>query len=200
MKIVPFLAVLIFSFFACKNRSTEAVKAPAVLVDSSRKASPEDSSFFSVTDYLRGQLYELKHGGINPLKYVTSVGKTDSTWLKMEDLEKEFSEFLHPEIGPTNLSGLFAEKRFLDQTLDAVTLTYDPVGQLPDSLSLRHWDVYIDPTGGQVRRLYFLKELPNGKTLQLTWNSGKNCRMVTIAPGANGQPAIEKQVLIKWDF
>ena len=157
-------------------------------------------SFFQVTSYLKGQISEIRTGGKTPIKFVTSNNKTDSVWLKMEDLEMAFADFLSPEIDTNNLVSLFAEQKFLDRTLNAVTLTYDPIKILPDSFYLRHWDVYIDPVTGMVRRIYLVKALPGKVIKQLTWTSGKNCMIVTIADDLHGKSFVEKKVAIKWDY
>jgi hypothetical protein len=160
----------------------------------------EKPSFFPVTSYIRGQLYEIKEKGINPLKYTTIDDKTDSVWLKLEDFEEAIKEFLQPEIDSVNLVSLFTEKKFRDQTLDAITLTYEPVGKLPDSMLLNKWDVYIDPPTGEVRRIYMVKSPGNTKMLQLTWQSNKWCKIISIVTDAKGISKVEKEEKITWDF
>ena len=103
--------------------------AAYVLGSCSDSASPETKkqekepakkqSFFPVTSYIRGQMYEIRTTGVNPLKYSTSNNHTDSAWLKIEELEEAVKEFLSPVIDSTNLVSLFTEKNFLDQTIAA---------------------------------------------------------------------------------
>ena len=108
-------------------------------------------------------------------------------------------DFLHPEIDTSNLIPFFSEARFLDQTVDAYTFTYEPKGILPDSISLRHWDVYIDPKKNIVRRIYIVKE-EHDITRQLTWQSNKWCKVVTIGNDKDGNQQVMKETLITWDF
>lgn len=164
------------------------------------KEPPKKQSFFPVTGYLKGQLYEIRLKGVNPLRYTTINNHTDSAWLRIEEMETAVKEFLSPVIDSTNLTGLFTEKNFLDQTIAAYTFTYDPSGPLPDSLKLRHWDVYIDAETGKVKRVYMVKEISRWNTLQLTWQGGQYCRIVSIVSDEKGNSTVEKDEKITWDF
>ena len=160
----------------------------------------EEPLFFPVTDFIYGQIAELKKRGINPIKISKVNNHEDSVWLKTEVLNDEFAPFLSPVIDTTNLAGMFAEKKFLDQTIDAFTFTYDPIKPLPDSFSLQRWDVYIEPKSGTVKRIYLIKKMPGNKTLQLTWQTNISCKIVSIANDSTGNDHVESEVTIKWDF
>ena len=193
MKVSGLFPLLACIVIAC-NQSDK--KTEPVIVHE----QPDRVAFFPVTDYLKGQLTDIREQGINPKKITTFNKKEDSSWVKMEDLPGEVASFLTPVIDSSSLAGLFAEKKFLDQTINAFTLTYDPVKPLPDSFHLQHWDVYIDPETDKVKRIYLLKRTADHKTLQLTWQSDKWCKIVTIAANPSGQETVEKEVLIKWDY
>ncbi len=197
-KLIPLLLVVALlqscNQGAKNNASTEQAIAPQ------EKPAPEKQSFFPVTSYFKGQLYDILHKGINPLKYRTINDHTDSAWLKIESLTKEVDEFLHPEIDSVNLINLFTEKKFMDQSIDALTFTYDPIGELPDSMTLRHWDVYVDPKSGNVRRVYMVKQVSENKTMQLTWQGDKWCKTVIIVNNPDGSSVVEKEEKISWDF
>ncbi len=186
-------------FVSCKSNNSDDNSANFVAADTIT-LKKEKPVFFPVTSYIKGQLYEIKNGDQNPLKYVTVNNKKDSAWIKVEDLEKEIIDFLSPEIDSVNLISLFSETRFVDQTLDAITLTYDPIKPLPDSFSLRHWDIYIDPNSEKIRQVYLLKKLSGNKIQQLRWIAGKSCNIKTIVENADGTPSIEKEITIKWSF
>ena len=188
----------LFFFISCKSHDATNAQKKLTVTDSSIQKN-EPVNFFPVTNYIKGQIYEIRNGGMNPFRIVTSPGHKDSGWLKMESLDKEVADFLTPEIDSANLISLFSETKFIDQTLDALTLTYDPIKTLPDSLLLKHWDIYIDPTKGTVKSVYILKKLPGNKTQQLTWSAGKSCNIKTIAEDTSGRPSIEKEITIKWN-
>lgn len=192
--------IIIVSFISCTNSTTNkespiSRKDP----DSSQKVISKPN-FFPVTAYINGQLYEIRSKGINPKQYTTVKDQTDSVWLKIEELPRAMKEFLEPEIDSVNLISLFTEKKFLDQTLNAITLSYDPIDQLPDSMKLNHWDVYVDPKSGNVRRIYMVKNISADKILQLTWITDNWCKLTTIINYPDGSSAIEKEVKISWHF
>ena len=188
---VLIITIFVLSCNHAKNKTVEKVEPPA---------ESEQTAFFPVTDYIKGQITEIRNKGINPKKIIRTNNRQDSSWLKTEQLENEFELFLSPVIDSSNLSSLFTEKNFLDQTIDAFTFTYDPVKPLPDSFLLQRWDVYVDRVKNTVRRIYLLKKTVDHKTLQLTWQSGLWCKMVTIADDPKGNSFVEKEIMIKWDF
>jgi hypothetical protein len=197
MKISKLLYAVALLFVSCRSHETKNDQQITTADSSTEKT--ETPRFFPVTDYLKGQVYEIKNGGLNPIKIITEHSHTDSGWLKMEDLYSEVTDFFTPEIDSANLISLFSEKKFLDQTLNSITFTYDPVKILPDSFALQHWDVYVDPNSGKVTRIYLVKKLPQKKIQQLTWLTGKSCNIKTIVEDTTGRPVIEKEMTIKWD-
>jgi len=194
MKMINSIPAFLIILFSCnESQQPEAVKNDIAVPG-------EKKIFFPVTDFIKGQIAEIRTIGINPQKITVVNNKPDSTWLKMEELNTEFGPFLSPVIDSVNLTGLFAEKKFLDQTIDAFTFTYDPVKALPDSFLLQHWDVYVDPRSNTVRRVYLLKKTADHNILQLTWQTNKFCKLVSISKDAKGNDYVEKEITIKWDF
>lgn len=176
--------------FACNNQKENPVEV----------AKEETISFFPVTEYLKGEVYNIKQSGINPLKYTTVNGKTDSLWIKLEEIDSTVSEFLHPSIDSVSLAALYTGKNFFDQSLSAVTFTYDAVKNLPDTMPLKHWDVYINPKTNKVKRIYMVKEPVKNKILQLTWVNGEWCKITTIVTDTAGNMNIEKEEKLIWHF
>ena len=166
------------------------------------RISEEKKSFFPVTDFIRGQLSELDSLQVTPLKLISFGGKTDSVWIKREDIRKFASPFLTPVIDTVNLNFLFEEKSFLDQTINAFTFSYDPIGPLPDTIRLRRWDVYVDPQKQLIKRIYLVKEEKNEgkvKTIQLTWLPGLWAKITTIPEGTD-DPKLVKEEKVIWNF
>jgi hypothetical protein len=191
------LLLIILTFVliqGCNNAPTNLKKEAAA------PPAKAKESFFPVTDFIKGQIYEITAKGITPVRYTTINNHTDSSWLSHDELNDAFKEFLHPVIDSTNLTALFTEKKFLDQTINAITFTYDAKSDLPDSMNLQHWDVYVDPVSGKVRRIYLVKSAGINKTLQLTWLGNRSCKMITIDNAATGNSSVEKEVNIIWDF
>lgn len=199
MKYVIIAVILTSVLVQCKQKDKDnnAIGSTNAM---STDTTAEKPGYFPLTGYIKGQLLEIKNSGINPLSYITVNGKKDSVWVKVEEMEKVFAEYIQPEIDSTTLAPYFTEKKFFDQTLNYITLTYDPVKALPDSFQLQHFDVYIEPEKNNVEKIYMVKKLADGKLRQLTWHTGKMARAITVSEDSTGKPRIEDEVLIKWKF
>jgi hypothetical protein len=194
-KIFTFFIFGLIIFSSCHSKEKKSG-------NSTIKNAESVQTFFPVTDYLKGQLYELDSMPVTPLKTVTFNGKTDSEWLKRESIRLFAAPFLTPVIDSVSMSPYFSVKSFLDQTINAFTFSYDPIKQLPDSIKLTHWDVYINPQSSKVERIYLVKEnTENGinTTTQLTWKSGQGCTIITITQKPGKEPLIKEEKM-KWNF
>jgi hypothetical protein len=189
---------LIFSLLILTSCHSDQEKK-AVL----EKHEKETQMFFPVTDFLLGQLHELDSLPVTPLKTIKiDDAKVDSVWLKREDIRNFASPFISPVIDSISMSPYFSTKSFLDQTINSITLTYDPKIKLPENISLRHWDIYIDPQKATVQRIYIVKEFEkNGinTTVQLTWNVNYDCSIRTIEQVPGKKPVIKQEKII-WNF
>lgn len=198
MKIVSiFISVLLLA--ACNNKSSNNTISTEPIPQSVSTLGDSSTSFFPVTSYLKGEILGIKNGGITPVRKITIAGKTDSSWLKMEELEKVFAAFITPVIDSVNLKNTFDQKVFKDETVNAFTFTADPKNVQTNTFAFTHWDVYVDPETNKVTRIYLLKKESVDKTLQLTWQAGKWCKIITIKNVA-GKISIEKEEKISWSF
>ena len=194
-KLFSFL-ILGFSlaFSACHSaRNTDVL---------STETQASASSVFPVTEFLKGQLKEMDSAEITPLKVVIINGKTDSIWLKREDIRTNAVPFLTPLIDSAAMSPFFSEKSFLDQTINAYTFSYDPKMKLPDSIKLTHLDVYMNPQTNTITRIYMVKEYVENNTditTQLTWLVDKWYSIRTITQQEGKQPDV-KEVKMIWNF
>ncbi|MGB4845220.1 MAG: hypothetical protein WBP16_12205 [Ferruginibacter sp.] len=193
MKILLNFLAVVLVLSACNNPAADEKNNVA-------NTEAAEQKFFPVTSFLKGEIFEIKKSGINPLKYTTVNNHTDSVWLKIEDIDNTVKEFLTPEIDSANLITLFTEKSFLDQSINAITLTYDANGPLPDSMKLKHWDIYIDPETQKIKRIYMVKEISRSTTLQLTWVSRQWCKITTIVTDKAGVSSVDKEEKLNWDF
>jgi hypothetical protein len=188
-----FIFCLFFIFLGCHTSPKEL---------SANDGDENNPSIFPVTSFLKGQLLEIDSMETTPLKITAANGKTDSVWLKREDVRAAAAPFLTPVIDSATMSSLFSVKSFLDQTIHAYTFTNDPKVKLPDSISLRHWDVYMSPETNKVTRIYMVKEKMVGivkTTTQLTWFSNKWFSIRTITQAPEKKPEIKEEKMI-WDF
>lgn len=188
-----FIIILLFPAFFCS--CSNAGQKPADV----KTAPVEKLSYFPLTAYLKGQVRSVGLIGISPLKVVTTAAKTDSTWIRMEDFGREIAEFMSPEIDSVNMTSLFSESKFNDQSLGVVTLTYEPKKQLPAGFELARWDVYINPESGTITKVYMLKNRKD-TTLHLTWEAEKGCTIQTVLNKPDGTAVEESKVSITWKF
>lgn len=195
MKYAVIVIFMTVSFLSCKNNQRAADTTIQPVAEAA-----DTSGYFPVTSYLRGQITDIRKSGINPLKYTINGSHTDSAWLKQQDLEKEMNDFLYPVIDTLNMTAFFDEKKFLDQSVNAYTFTYNAKGTLPDTMQLRHWDVYVDPETGKVQRIFMQKEIGNGRQQQLTWQSGQWCKMITLGEIKKDSIGVLKEIKINWNF
>ncbi len=193
IKPVSLLIAITIIAASCNNNNNSTTDKPV-------KVAEEEEKFFPVTSYIKGQIFDIKQKGVTPLLYITSGNKTDSVMIKLDELENYTKEFLQPVIDSTNLIKWYTESKFLDQTINAYTFTYDLSSPQNDSLKLMHWDVYVDPETGKVKRLYMLKKTGNGKTLQLTWLNNEWFKIITIANNPDGSTSVEKEEKISWNY
>ncbi|MEO6404671.1 MAG: hypothetical protein ABIY51_14380 [Ferruginibacter sp.] len=195
MKSLSFLAIIYMFIPGCNSNSSVNQKVNDSLAS---KSSNSKASFFPVTNFIKGEIYGIKQAGINPLQIINSIGKVDSAWLKIENLDQAFDLFLNPVIDSISLIDYFNETSFLDQSIAAYTFTYEPSRVLPASITLKRWDVYIDQESNKVKRIYMLKQ--SGDTIrQLTWQAGDSAKIVTLLSN-NNEEEIQQVKTIQWRF
>ncbi len=179
---------------SCKNKTANV---PLLVAE-------EDSleSFFPVTEYLKGQVAIIKSNPLNPLKIERVSGKSDSVYVKLEELDSLFDVFLHPVIDTVNLMNAYKQSRFYDKTIDLYTLSYEAKNPGKLKEGLLSWVVYVSPQNNMVNRVYLIKELPNKNKLQLTWQSDKQCTMVEVGRSTKhpDENAVVKETQIIWKF
>lgn len=201
MKKIFFSVIIVIVFNGCTSHNTSTSSAAST--DSAAITEIKKDSFFPVTSFIKGQMILLDSLPVTPLHIITIDHKTDSIWLKKAQLPTLLADFLSPEIKETNLTNFFNETSFNDQTLNAITMTYSPITVLPDSISLRHWDIYINPETGNITKVYLVKQLKNKDgitTQQLTWTTNKWAMITTLLNKPDDSTKILKEEKIIWNF
>ena len=197
MRKIIFLFFIIAFIVSCGEHKKNNLTSPVAVDSTDHKID----SFFPVTSFLKGQMILLDSLPVTPLHTITVNNKTDSSWLKKDELRPLLQIFLTPEIAETNLTTLFKESSFNDQTLNAMTFTYEPVKLLPDSISLRHWTVYIDPLKGDVTKIYLVKEDKKDHLYyQLLWKPKYWAKITTIQNKPDGNDVVTREEKIIWGF
>ena len=195
MKKLLFPVIIILVVIGCTNNKTSTT---ATVISETK-----NDSFFPLTSFLKVQMITLDSLLVTPLHTITIDNKTDSVWLKKNELTPLLISFLSPEIKETNLIKYFKETSFNDQTLNAITFTYDPITALPDSISLRNWDIYIDPVSGKILKVYIVKQVKENEdiiTQQLTWKTNKWASVTTLLNKPTGNAQLLKEEKFIWNF
>lgn len=201
-KLLFFCVIALFTTtIGCNNTNNDTATKE-------EKEGNEDSTnkakgFFPVTSFLKGQLIILDSLPITLMYTVTSNKKTDTIWLKKEQVRPLLNPFIADEITATNLMPFFKETKFKDETINAITYTYTPTQPLPDTINLKHWDMYINPETGTVQKIYLVKEKTiNNEVLitQLIWQTNKWAKITTLKKKVTGETSILKEEKITWSF
>lgn len=162
--------------------------------------SKESIPFFPLTNFIQGQLAEIRESGINPIKFTYYGNRIDSTWIKIENLTSEFSDLLQPVIDSASMSKYFKETSFFDETLNTITLIYDPTDYLPSEITWLHWDIYINPENKKISRVYMVKRLSEQIKKQITLIPEESCRIITLNEQSKDiKSAKVSDILIKWN-
>jgi hypothetical protein len=192
MKYPRLLLVLVSVFlFACSSNKNNQ--------DATEDEGPV--TFFPVHQFFLGEIEDIKKRGLSPLCKITINGKMDSSWLKHDQMHLACTEFLRPAIDSAALSPYFRETGFFDETIQALTLDTEPRAvTIPDSISWTGWIVYVDPSTQKVKRILLTKKAGTDKEMQLTWITGKSCKIQVINKAPGVPNPIEKETSIRWDF
>lgn len=191
--VTAYILSLILILFSCQSSNTDKID----------KTHEERVEVFPVTDFLLGQVHEISKMPVTLLKIVKQDQKEDSQWISRDSIGSLAAPFLFPVIDSTQFFNRYSAHSFLDQTIDAVTFTYDAINISTDSFPLTHVDVYIDPENKNVKRVYLIKEKNidgKNKMQQLTWNTDDGFMVRTIVQDANDSipRIVEEKVL--WRF
>lgn len=191
LRLISFL--LLFSLCTAACTSNKKTREQSSNTDSLTVIQRDTIPVFPVTDYLLGQISILEQSPVTLLQTTQDNQAIDSVWYQREDARRLAKPFLSPVIDSFSLQKYFTGNSFIDQTINAVTLTYTPLSANSPVDGLREINVYINPQSNEVTRIYLLKE-KGDTTIQLTWKSGDWFSIRTIS----GSKATEEKV--KWNF
>lgn len=188
---VMLAAAAIVMLSQCKPSTQEPVQAPV------------QPNFFPVTYYLEQEWKQLDSLDLTPLHVSTRGDRSDSNWINITTLKALLQPFLSQRIDASSeLNEQFTETSFRDETIQAITFSYDPRPNLPDSQQLRHWDVYVDPETGKLKQVYLIKRFTDqGVTYiqQLTWKCHQWAKIVVFREQADGNVLLQEDKF-QWDL
>lgn len=155
-------------------------------------------SFFPVSEFILGELKELESANTLVQKITIKGEDTLTTTVSILELISELEVLKTSKIDSLNLSPYFNEKKFNDQTIGTITLSYEKNEQILDSIVWKNWDVHISPETGEVVRIYLVEQLQLWKRRQITWIPGKRCQLVTIDDEPNCEHPRVNQITYQW--
>ncbi|UAY51700.1 hypothetical protein [Ferruginibacter albus] len=198
MKNIVIAFAIVLFLYSCASKTNDETATP---VPVQPEGDTTKLSFFPVTDYLKGQALLFDSLLVTPRHILTIKEKSDTQYMKREELKNMLQPFFSPEIGKTNLIKYYGESKFNDRSLNAITLTYSPVTKVPDSIGLMNWTVYVNPETQKVDKIYIAKKI-KGIALdtiqQLLWQTDKFATITTIVTDTTGKSEVLKTEKYIW--
>lgn len=178
---------------ACNNHSEKKA--------SEKNTDPqEEVTYFPVSNFLGGQILQIKEKGISPQKISIINGKSDTLFIKASDLDAALADFTNPFIDSVSTYTCYTSKKFFDQTLNSITLTYEAKQPIPSNLPWLSWNIYINPETEKVEMIYLVKKISPSLIKQLTWKASKKyCKIISINNDSSNSSS-NQEVTIKWDY
>lgn len=156
-----------------------------------------NASFFPVGNYLLGDVESIKQNGISP-KYVhVKNGISDSSFLQLQNIQTNLSDFLTPLIDSIGMNSWVKESKFYDQSIAFFTLSYDVQKEYFEKTAWRKWDVYVDPESQKVDRIFLVKNISDSTVAQLTWIPKSYAKIVII--NNQNSSVVEEKTFI-WNY
>jgi len=178
--IFNYTACLILLVFlgACQSKKTsdKTTIAENQLLDTAQVAP----SFFPVSNFILGQLQEIKKAGLPLNKTVTREKNTESKTATIQELMDSLSVLVKHPIDSAQLAHAFVERKFDDQSIGSITMSYERSKLAADSIPWKNWDVYLDPESGSVKRIYLVEQQGWWTRRLITWIPGSSCKLVII--------------------
>ncbi len=191
MKHLTIVCAVSLGLVACKSSANKPEQTPV------------QANFFPVTYYLEQEWKQLDSLELTPLHVATKDGRSDSNWINTSTLKALLQPFLQIRIDATSvLNSQFTESSFNDETIQAITFSYDPRPNLPDSQQLRRWDVYVAPETGKLKQVYLIRRFQqDGQTYiqQMTWKCEQWAKITLLREQAEGNLLLQEDKF-HWDL
>lgn len=196
-RLVPILCLLLL-VAACNQKSDQNVDTSNVWNDLP-DTTTEAPSFFPVSNYILGQMNDMKSDGISLKKITSKTTSSDTSSASLQELMDSLKMLIQHPIDSTKLGAFFKERKFNDQSIGSITLSYERLPEASDSIPWKNWDVYLDPETGEVKRIFLVYQVDVGTKQQITWNpQRRTCRFVVIQEKLNCLKPEVQQVTYQW--
>lgn len=165
-----------------------------------QKVTAEPVDFFPVTNYLLSQMSELSKS-TSP---ITRKENRDSTMPAISlqrdtaSLHHTYAALLNPIIDSTRLGNSVTVVKFMDETLHAITLSYDLKNKITTYPDWNSWIVYINPETSEIKKIYLTKLIDASHRQQITWTPSEGCLMRTFETDSNGSLKLINETIDRW--
>ena len=157
-------------------------------------------AYFSVADYVKGEIKTIDSLPVGIMKKIIRPGKTDSAFIERPEFRALASVFTDPGLEKSALETKYAEHSFMDETTGYYTFTYEPTaGDAP----YQRIDVLVRPgeVYSKVKSIYLEKSSSQNDTIineRLYWKANNSFRITKEKVYKNQTPVVE-QLLVIWD-
>jgi hypothetical protein len=191
------LCLLLVLVAACDQKSEPAGQSSDVWKDLP-DTTTEAPSFFPVSSYILGQLNDLESTGVSLKKIILKNASADTSSASLQELIDSLKILVVHPIDSIKLGSFFKERKFNDQTIGSITLSYDRLPEATDSIPWKNWDVYLDPETGEIKRVFLVHQIDVWTKRQITWVPGRSCRFVIIQEKLDCNKPEVRQVTYQW--
>jgi hypothetical protein len=179
-------------------------KQPAATTETPDSTATQDSAkpqpFFPLADFIRGEISYVDSLPVGIKKFTTHGGKTDSTYIQLNEFHRLAGEFQSPELSNPAFERKFKETSFFDQSTNTATFLYTSTDT---STTVKRADV-VTAKGDiydEVRSIYIEKNSTDGKynvTKKMYWKPKRNFQIITLTAAGSGKPENEL-IKVVWD-
>ncbi len=177
-----------------KNASDETTITNNELPDNAQVAP----SFFPVSNFILGQLQEIKTAGLALNKTIIHGKNIETKPATYQELMDSLNVLILHPIDSVQLGHAFIERKFDDQTIGSITMSYERSKLAADSIPWKNWDIYLDPETGSVKRIYLVEQQEWLTRRQITWIPGRSCKLVVIREKPDCLKPEIKEITYRW--
>ena len=178
---------------SCKNNE----QPPATQNVSDSTAT--NKAYFPVLDFLKGDIRLVDSLSAGIQKYTVIDGKTDSSYIPLEEFNRIAKEFLPEVLNKEPFEKNYKETSFFDQSTQLYTFTYSTDNK---DLDVQRVDVLINNGEGfdKVKSVYIEKYIISADTStvkKMYWKAGRSLLINSETIRASNNPE-QKQLRVVW--
>jgi hypothetical protein len=176
--------LLLLLYTACKNKSRS-----------------NDEEVISALSIIKGQLNHLDTSLYQVTKYETTNEKTDTAWLKREQVREFAAPFISlPDISEDKYRDQYTEERLIDAGQEQLSITYTANKENAEILKQIFIIKLEDISGGNVHSIYidrFIQNKDSSVQQKLYWEIDKHFSVGNIIQ-KNNAPETTHQLKVEW--